>query len=207
MHVVERVVLWFGLIGLVVFTLTINGRLGPLKRTVQAHTAALKEPVLEAKVYPGVPAAFAERWRDATQDADFSPQDHLWLTLHLSNPGSREVANIRGELSLRTAIRAFYPYSQANWNIPTVVEGGKDQKHVELSFRVLSPNKAHTVFLALLPEDLAGPPYDAKVQRQWVNQYQLYWQRLSITVEGKPIVVRYGLASAWLPITQLAAKS
>ena len=207
MHIVERTVLWLGLIGVVAFTLAINGKQGTLERTVQEHTATLQEPVLNATIFPGVPAAFAERWRDATKDTDLSPQDDLWLTLHLTNLGSREVANIRGDLSLRAVIRAFYPYSEANWNIPKVVEGGKGQKQVKLSFRVLSPSKAHTVFLALRPENIAGPPYDAQTRRQWMTQHRLYWQQLTITVENKPLVVRYGLASPWLPIAQYAAKS
>jgi hypothetical protein len=204
MQTYERAGLWVVMIVVAIFTFSIHGRVGDLKTTVQDHTATLDQPVLEAVVFPGVPAALAERWTKATQGTDLTPQDHLWLTLHLTNLGRSNVVNMTADLSLLTAIRGIhpYPYSQAPWNTPKVAEGGKGQRQVKLTFRSMSPDDTHTVFIALRPDDMAGPPYTAEAKRQWVAQHQVYWKQLTITVGGKPMLVQYGLASPWIPITQ-----
>ena len=54
---------------------------------------------------------------------------------------------------------------------------------------------SHTVFIAVRPANMAGPPYADQAQSQWVDHYQLYWKQLSITVQGKPKLIQYGLAS------------
>ena len=45
---------------LVIFLFVIHSSVHTLKTTVQGHTATLGKPVLEAAVFPGVPAALAE---------------------------------------------------------------------------------------------------------------------------------------------------
>jgi len=32
------------------------------------------------------------------------------------------------------------------------------------------------VFITLRPDGLAGPPYEAPAQRQWVAQHRAYWE-------------------------------
>lgn len=206
MRAFERAILWIGVIALAITTLVINGRVGNLKTTVQDHTATLDKPVLDAAVFPGVPAAFSERWNKATAGKNLTPQDHLWLTVQITNAGQTSVEALAAELSLLPAISAVYPYSEGAWSVSKVAEGGQGMTWVKIIFPSLSQGDAHTVFIALRPEDFDGPPYEAQDKRQWTDQHRLYWKTLTITVEDKTTLVRYGLASHWMPVTQQAAK-
>jgi hypothetical protein len=206
MHTAERFVLWSGLIALVIFALVINGRVSNVNTVVQGHASMLNKPVVEAVVFPGVPATFAERWDNATAGKNLTPQDHLWLTIQLTNAGQSYVGELAAELSLVPTISAVYPYSAASWNAPKVVEGGQDKTQVKITFPGLAQGDAHTVFLAVRPEQFGEPPYEPQDKLQWVDRYRLYWKTLSVTAGDSTQVVQYGLASDWMPVMQQAAK-
>jgi hypothetical protein len=173
MSTTERAVLWVGVIALAIFTLVINGAVNGLKTTVQAHTASLDKPALHATIFPGVPDALTDRWDKVTKDKHPSPQDYLWLTVHITNVGHSYSGDVAADLSLLPKISEVYPYSASSWNTPKVVAGGKDQTMVRVTFPGLQQGEAHTLFLALRPEGIAGPPYEAQATRQWVDEYQL----------------------------------
>jgi hypothetical protein len=67
MSTLQRVLVSVGAMALVVFVFMINALVRTLKTPVHGHTATLDKPVLEAAVFPEVPAAFADRWTKATQ--------------------------------------------------------------------------------------------------------------------------------------------
>lgn len=206
MRPVERTILWCGVIALAIFALVLNGRVNDLQATTQDHTAALNKPRLEAAVFPGVPAAFTERWSKATTGKEIPPQDHLWLTIQLTNAGQSFVREPVVKLSLVPAISAIYPYSEWSWNTPQVTEGGQGKTQVQVAFPSLSQSDSHTVFIAMQPEGFDGPPYDAQDKRQWADNYRLYWKTLTVTAEEGMTQTQYGLASDWIAATQQVAK-
>jgi hypothetical protein len=191
----QRVALWVGAIALVSFVLVLYGSVRTLQTTVQGHTAILDKPVLEAAVFPGVPAAFSDRWNTATRRTDLTPQDHLWLTLQITNIGQSQVRDIAADLVLPPAISALYPGSESLWRTPPVIAEHKGQTRAKFAFLSLAPGNAHTVFVALRPPDMHGPPYEAQAQRQWVEQYRAYWEQFTVTAGEKTTVVQYGFAS------------
>ena len=190
----QRVLVWVGAMALVIFVFVIYSSVQTLKTTVQGHTAALDKPVLEAAVFPGVPAAFVERWNTATHGTDLTSQDHLWLTLHISNVGQSQVRGIAADLRLLPAISAIYPGSEAFVGIPAVVAESTGQTRATFALLSLAPGNAHTVFIALRPDGLDGPPYEAPVQRQWVAQHRAYWEHFTVTAEEHTTFVQYGFA-------------
>jgi hypothetical protein len=186
MSTVERAILWAGVIALAIFTLVINGAVNRLKTTVQEHTASLDKPILHATIFPGVPDALADRWSKVTKD---------------KHPNPHYSGDVAADLSLLPRISDVYPYSASSWNTPKVVAGGKDQAMVQVTFPGLPQGEAHTLFLALQPEGITGPPYEAQAKRQWVDEYQLYWKKLAVTaVAQNATFEQYGLASAWTPV-------
>jgi hypothetical protein len=48
--------------------------------------------------------------------------------------------------------------------------------------------------MALRPEGLTGPPYEAPAQRQWVAQYRAYWEHFMVTAEQHTRFEQYGFA-------------
>lgn len=195
MSTFQRVLVWVGALALVIFVFVIHKSVSTLKTTVQRHTAALDKPVIAAEVFPGVPAAFAERWSTATQSTGLTPQDHLWLTLYLTNIGQSQVRDIAANLVLLPAISAIYPDSGALVGNPVVVAEGTGRTRAMFSFLSLAPGNAHTVFIALRPDNLTGPPYEAPAQHQWVAQHRAYWMQFTVTAEEHTTLVQYGFAS------------
>jgi hypothetical protein len=195
MSTLPRLLVWVGAIALVIFVFVIHQSVSTLKTTVQGHTAALDKPMLAAEVFPGVPAAFAERWSTATQGTGLTPQDHLWLTLYLANRGQSQVRDIAANLVLLPAISAIYPDNGSLVGNPAVVAEGPGQTRATFSFLSLAPGNAHTVFIALRPDDLTAPPYEALAQRQWVAQHRAYWVQFTATAEEQTTFVQYGFAS------------
>jgi hypothetical protein len=161
MSMFQRILVWAGAIALVSFVIVMNRSVSTLKTTVQGHTATLDKPMIIAEVFPGVPAAFAERWNAATQGTDLTSQDYLWLTLYLSNSGQNQVHGIAANLLLLPVISAIYPANGALVGNPVVVAESAGQTRAAFSFLSLAPGNAHTVFIALRPNDLTGPPYEA----------------------------------------------
>ncbi|HEY7492592.1 MAG TPA: hypothetical protein VIH59_15970 [Candidatus Tectomicrobia bacterium] len=206
MHTVERTVLWGSLVVLAIFALVINGRVNGVETIVQNHTSVLNQPAVDAAVFPGVPAAFAERWSKATAGKNVTPQDYLWLTIQLTNSGQSYVGELAAELALLPTLSAVYPYSASSWNAPKVVEGGQDKTQVKLTFPGLAQGDAHTVFLAVRPAQFGEPPYEPQDKLQWADQHQLYWKTLRVTAGDSTEFVQYGLASDWLPVMQQAAR-
>jgi hypothetical protein len=203
MSMLQRVLVSVGAIALVTFVFVLNGSVSTLKTTVQGHTATLDKPVLEAAVFPGVPAAFSERWNTATHGTALAPQDYLWLTLHLTNIGQSQVRGISADLVLLPAISAIYP-GETLVGTPAVVAESMGQTRATLSFLSLAPGNAHTVFIALRPDGIAGPPYEAPAQRQWVAQHRAYWEHFTVTAGEHTTFVQYGFASP-LPVRQAAS--
>lgn len=206
MHTVERTVLWGGLIALAIFALVINGRVTDVKTVAQDHATMLKKPVVQAAMFPGVPAAFADRWTKATAGKNLKPQDHLWLTMQLTNAGQSYVGELAAELSLLSPPSAIYPYSEFSWDAPKVVQDGKDKTQVKLTFPGLSQGNAHTVFLAVRPANFDGPPYEPQDKLRWADDYRFYWKTLAVSTGDDTKWVQYGLASDWMPTVQQAAQ-
>jgi hypothetical protein len=194
MSTLQRALVWVGALALVIFVFVINGSVSSLKTTVQGHTATLDKPVIEAAVFPGVPAAFSERLNKALQGTDLTPQDHLWLTLHITNSGQSQVRDIAADLMLLPAISAIYPGETLVGN-PAVVAQSTGQTRATFTFLSLAPGNVHTVFIALRPDGMAGPPYEATAQRQWVAQHRAYWEHFIVTVGAKTTFVQYGFAA------------
>jgi hypothetical protein len=194
MSTLQRVLVWTGAVALVIFVFVIHKSVSTLKTTVQGH-AALDKPVIAAEVFPGIPAAFAERWSTATQSTDLTPQDHLWLTVYVANMGQSQVRDITANLVLLPAISAIYPDSGALVGNPVVVAESGRQTRAMFSFLSLAPGNAHTVFIALRPDDLTGPPYEAPVQHQWVAEHRAHWVQFTVTAEEHTPFVQYGFAS------------
>jgi len=194
MSTLQRVLVWVGALALVIFVFVINGAVSTLKTTVQGHTATLAKPVLEVAVFPGVPAAFTERWNKATQGTTLTPQDDHWLTLHITNIGQSQVRGITADLVLLPTISTIYPGSEAFIGIPAVVAESTGQTRATFSFLSLAPGNAHTVFIAVRPDGMAGPPYEVAAQRQWVAQHRAYWEHFTVTVEKHTTFVQYGFA-------------
>jgi hypothetical protein len=197
MSTFQRVLRWVGTIAaiaLVSLVLVIYGSVRTLKTTVQEYTATFDKPVLETAVFPGVPAAFAERWNKVTHGTDLALQAHLWLTLHITNIGQRQVRGIAADMVLLPAISALYPGSEAFVGTPAVVVESTGQTRATFTFLSLAPGNAHTVFIALRPDDMAGPPYEAPAQRQWVAQHRAYWEHFTVTAEEHTTFVQYGFA-------------
>jgi hypothetical protein len=192
----QRVALWLGALALVSFVFVIDGSVRTLKTTVREHTATLNKPMLETAVFPGVPAAFSDRWHTATRDTDDTPQDYLWLTLQITNIGQSQVRDIAADLVLLPAISALYPGSESSWRTPPVVEERTGQTQAKFTFLSLAPGNAYTVFVALRPADMPGPPYEAPAQRQWVDQYRSYWETFTVTAGEHTPFVQYGFASS-----------
>ena len=195
MSTLQRVLVWVGAIALVIFVFVINSSVSTLKTTVQGHTATLDKPVLEVAVFPGVPAAFSERLNKVLQGTDRTPQDHLWLTLHITNIGQSQARGIAADLVLLPAISALYPGGETFIGTPAVVAESTGQTRATFTFLSLAPGSAHTVFIALRPDGMAGPPYEATAQRQWVAQHRAYWEHFTVTVGEKTTFVQYGFAS------------
>jgi hypothetical protein len=207
MSTFQRTSLWIGAIAaiaLVSFVFVLYGSVRTLQTTVQGHTATLNKPVLAAAVFPGVPAAFTDRWNTATQGTALTPQDHLWLTLHITNMGQSQVRGIAADLVLLPAISAIYPGSGASSGTPAVPAENMGQTQARFTFLSLAPGNAHTVFIALRPDGMAGPPYEATAQRQWVAQHRAYWKQFTVTAEEHTTFVQYGFASP-LHIRQAAS--
>jgi hypothetical protein len=190
----QRVLVWVGAMALVIFVFVIYSSVRTLQATVQGHTLTLDKPVLEAAVFPGVPAAFVERWNKATHGTALTSQDHLWLTLHITNIGQRQVRGIAADLVLLPGISAIYPGSEAFVGTPAVVAESTGQTRATFTLLSLAPGNAHMVFIALRPEGLAGPPYEAPAQRQWVAQHRAYWEHFTVTAEEHTKFVQYGFA-------------
>jgi hypothetical protein len=197
MSTFQRTSLWVGAIAaiaLVSFVLVLRGSVRTLKTTVQEHTATLNKPVLAAEVFPGVPAAFTDRWNTATQGKALTPQDHLWLTLHITNMGQSQVGGIAADLVLVPAISAIYPGSGASVGTPAALAESIGQTQAKFTFLSLAPGNAHTVFIALRPDGLEGPPYEVQAQRQWVAQHRAYWEQFTVTAAEQTTFVQYGFA-------------
>jgi hypothetical protein len=196
----QRTLVWVGVMALVIFVFVMHKSVSTLKTTVQGHTVALNKPMITAEVFPGVPAAFAERWSTATQGTDLTSQDHLWLTLYLANSGQSQARGIAANLLLLPAISAIYPDSGALVGDPVVAAEGTGQTRAMFSFLSLAPGNAHTVFIALRPDDLTGdltgPPYEAPAQHQWVAQHRAYWVQFTVTAQEHTTFVQYGFASS-----------
>jgi len=205
MAIWQRGLVWVGALALVVFVFVMHSSVSSLKTTVQGHTAILNTPVIEAAVFPGVPAAFADRWHTATHSTVLAPQDSLWLTLHLTNRGQSQMRGITADLVLVPTIHALYP-SETLVGTPAVVTASTGQTRVTFSFLSLAPGHAHTVFIALRPDGLAGPPYEAPAQRQWVAQHRAYWEHFTVTAGEHTTLVQYGFASS-VPVRQTAGGS
>lgn len=200
MHTAERTILWGGLIALAIFALVINGRVNDVKTVVQDHAVAINKPVVDAAVFPGVPAAFTERWTKATEGKEVKSEDYFWLTVQLTNTGQSYVEEFAAELSLLPTVSAVYPYSDSSWNAPKVMEGEADKAPVKITFPGLSQGAAHTVFLAVRPENFGQPPYEAQDKLQWADHHRLYWKTLTVTTEDSTKFVRYGLAAEGMPV-------
>ena len=199
MSMLQRVLVGVGALALVIFVFVINGSVSTLKTTVQRHTATLDKPVLEVAVFPGVPAAFAERWNKATHGTALTPQDHLWLTLHITNLGQSQARSIAADLVLLPTISTIYPGGEVFVGPPAVVAESTGQTRATFSFLSLAPGNTHTVFIALRPYGMAGPPYEVSTQRQWVAQHRAYWEHFTVTVEKQTTFVQYGFApSLWV---------
>jgi hypothetical protein len=202
MRTTERTLLWGGLIVLAIFALVINARVSDVKAVTQAHATRLDKPVVEATIFPGVPTAFAERWTKATEGKNVQPQDHLWLTMQLTNTGQSYVEDLTAELALLPTISAIYPYSDSSWNAPKVLADGKDKAPVKITFPGLSQGTAHTAFFAVRPENFGEPPYEPQDKLQWADHYRFYWKTLTVTTEDSTKFVQHGLASDWTPVMQ-----
>ena len=196
MSTLPRVLVWVGAMALVIFVFVIHSSVRTLKTAVQEHTATLDKPVLEATVFPGVPVAFVERWNKATHGTDLTSQDHLWLTLHITNIGQSHVRGIAADLMLLPAVSALYPGSEAFVGTAAVVAQSTGQTRVTFALLSLAPGNTHTVFIALRPDGLEGPPYEASAQRQWVAQHRAYWEHFTVTAEEHMRFVQYGFAAS-----------
>lgn len=194
MSTLQRVLVWVGATALVIFVFVINGAVSTLKTTVQGHTTTLDKPVLEVAVFPGVPAAFADRWSKATQGTALTPQDHLWLTLYITNIGQSQARSIAADLVLLPPISTIYPGGEVFVGTPAVVAESTGQTRATFSFLSLAPGNAHTVFIALRPDGIAGPPYEVSAQRQWVAQHRAYWEHFTVTAGEHTTFVQYGFA-------------
>jgi hypothetical protein len=197
MSALQRTSLWIGAIAavaLVSFVLVLHGSVRTLKTTVREHTATLNKPMLAAAVFPGVPAAFTDRWHTATQGKALTLQDHLWLTLHITNTGHSQVRNIAANLVLVPAISAIYPGSGASVGTPAALAEHMGQTQARCTFLSLAPGNAHTGFIALRPDGLDGPPYAMQAQRQWVAQHRASWKQCPVTAEEHTTFVQYGFA-------------
>jgi hypothetical protein len=194
MATLQRVLWGVGALALVIFVLVINGSVSSLKTTVQGHTAILDKPVLDVAVFPGVPAAFTERWHKATQGKDLAPQDHLWLTLSLTNVGQSQARRITADLVLLPTISTIYSGGDALGGNPVVAVESTGKTRATFDFLSLAPGNIHLVFIAVRPDGMAGPPYEVSAQRQWVAQHRAYWEHFSVTVEKQTTFVQYGFA-------------
>lgn len=199
----QRLLLWSGVIALGLFVFVINGTVSTLKTTVQGHNAALDKPAIDAAVFPGVPAVFAEAWHGATHGKNPTPQDYLWLTLHLANQGQQQARSLTAEVLLVPAIGAIYAGNETVTSPPAVVTESTGQTRATFAFLSLAPGRAHTVFIALRPDGIVGPPYETLAQRQWVAQYRAYWTQFTVTTDEHAPFVQYGFAPL-LPVRQAA---
>jgi hypothetical protein len=100
--------------------------------------------------------------------------------LHLTNSGQSQVRGIAADLVFLPTINAIYP-GETLVGTPAVVTASMGQTRATFSFLSLAPGNAHTVFIALRPDGLAGPPYEAPAQRQWVAQHRAYWEHFTVT--------------------------
>lgn len=201
MSIWQRLLLWSGVIVLGVGVVVLNGAVSTLKTTVQGHSTALAKPAIDAAIFPGVPAAFAEAWYSATQGKNLIFQDHLWLTLHIANQGQQQARSLSAEMLLVPAIGAIYTGNETVTGTPAVVTESTGQTRVTFAFLSLAPGKAHTVFIALHPDGLEGPPYELPAQRQWVAQSRAYWTQWTVTTDAHAPFVHYGFAPL-LPVRQ-----
>jgi hypothetical protein len=204
MLTLPRALVWVGAMALVIFVFVIYSSVRILKTTVQGHTATLDKPVLETAIFPGVPAAFAESWNTATHSTALTSQDYLWLTLHIANIGQSHVRGISADLMLLPAISALYPGSEAFVGTAAVVAQSTGQARVTFALLSLAPGDTHTIFIALRPDGLDGPPYEAPVQHQWVAQHRAYWEHFTVTAEQHTKFVQYGFAAS-LRVRQAAS--
>ena len=81
----------------------------------------------------------------ATHGTALTPQDYLWLTLHLANGEQSQVRGIAADLALLPAISATYP-GETLVGTPTVVAEIMGQTQVMFSFLSLalgSPPSVH----------------------------------------------------------------
>lgn len=189
-----RVLYGAGALALVIFVLVINGTVHRLQTTMQSHSTILDKPVLDVAVFPGVPAAFTERWHKATPSASLQQQDHLWLTLALSNVGASQARGLSAEFVLLPALSAPFSGSEALSGNPAITVESTGQTRATFAFLSLAPGNTHVVFLAVRPEGIAGPPYTVSEQRQWVAQSRAYWEHFTVTVEKHTPFVQYGFA-------------
>jgi hypothetical protein len=104
------------------------------------------------------------------------------------------VRDIAADLVLLPAISALYPGSESFVGAPAVVVENTGQTRATFTFLSLAPGNAHTVFIALRPDGMEGPPYEATAQRQWVAQHRAYWEHFAVTVGAKTTFVQYGSA-------------
>jgi hypothetical protein len=152
---------------------------------------------------PGVPAAFAEAWHSATQGKNLASQEYIWLTLQLANQGQQQARSLTAELLLLPAVEAIYTGDQVITGTPAVATESTGQTRVTFAFLSLAPGNAHTVFIALRPDSLTGPPYALLAQQQWIAQYRAYWTQFTVTADGHEAFMQYGFAPL-LPVRQAA---
>jgi hypothetical protein len=95
---------------------------------------------------------------------------------------------------LLPAISAIYPGSEAFVSTPAVVTESTGQTRATFTLLSLAPGNVHMVFIALRPDGLAAPLYEAPAQRQWVAQHRAYWEHFTVTAEEHTKFVQYGFA-------------
>jgi hypothetical protein len=203
----ERVVLWLVVIALGIFAATINASVNSLEETVSTNASRLEEPVVQASILPVIPDEFAEKLTQAASAEQLTNKnDYLWFVVRLINTGNVDARLTAVNLSVVPKIEAIYGLSndgknfEASWGGPNISEGGKGQNSVTAEFPVMPPGESHLMFVAVRPEGAHAAPYTSEARRWWVDNYPMYWKKMTVTAaqggfsDVKKTAVFYGLA-------------
>jgi hypothetical protein len=203
----ERVVLWLVVIALGIFAITINASVNSLEETVSTNVSRLEEPVIQASLFPVIPDEFTEKLAKAAPAEQLTNKnDYLWFVVRLTNAGNVDTRITAVSLALVPKIEAIYGLTndgknfKASWGGPTISEGGKGQNAVTAEFPVVPPGESHLIFVAVRPQGPHAAPYTPEARRWWVDNYPMYWQKMTVTAaqggfsDVKKTAVYYGLA-------------
>jgi hypothetical protein len=180
------------------------------RQTAQTNAGAvsrLQVPQFELVLVPGGPDRFAETFEEILDEMDsaeaFDATQFLWSTYVVRNIGQRNATNVVFDVTAAEPIDHLLIKPPSYRNEATITHEARAATS-SVVFNKLNIGDEALLFVGMTPQEFAQP-YGAQSQRAWAQDFELYFEKFSVT-SGKTEATLYSRGHMLAPALTAASQ-